>query len=212
MIEKRVYRIEDKDLSTRASVNEQGQKEIVGYAALINTESKPITERINGKIETFQESIDPLAFRNTVIEDCIYCIDHDPSKLIARQSANNLTVQVTEKGLLFRAIPPNTSLANDLIENINVGNYQENSFAFRVKSDKWTRVDGTLKRHITAIDRIVDVSTVINGAYATIIATRNLDNVVIEEGETEVRTEPKQLDKDVIDIDFEFIKLRNRVF
>jgi HK97 family phage prohead protease len=187
MIENRILNIDktDEELVTRSVKTEDGRTEIIGYAAVFNHRSKPITEKINGQLVTYFETIDKRAFDGAEMTDTIYCIDHDPSKLIARASAGNLELKVTEKGLMFRAVLPDTTIAKDLAENIAVGNYYENSFAFRVSSDKFSKdAEGNLYRNITGFKRVADVSTVINGSYSdTAVVSRSIDanfEVIVE--------------------------------
>jgi HK97 family phage prohead protease len=212
MIERRNIKIEDKELQTRSAKNDKGQLEIIGFANLFNHRSKPLVEKIkvNGieRIEKFTETIDQRALDKANMDDVIYTIDHNPSLLVARKSAGNLSLEVTEKGFMFRATPPDTTLAVDLAKNIESGNYQENSFQFRVKSDKWTREEnGMLHRHILEIDRVADVSTVLEGAYSnTDVATRSI-TVDGEVSETPV-IPLNEIEKDTID--FEFLQLKGK--
>lgn len=208
-MEYRKISIEDKELQTRSVKNESGKNEIIGYASLVEHRSKPITEliSINGlppKQETYIETIKRGAFDETIFEDVIYTIDHDPSKLIARSSAGNLHLSVTDKGLSFTANPPDTTIARDLAANIEAGNYTENSFAFKVRDDSWSRVDGVLHRSINKIERVADVSTVLAGAYSnTIVTTRSLS----------MPEEVKEIEHDskTIDLDFEISRFKSKV-
>lgn len=205
MIEVRNFTIEDKEIQTRSAVTADGKKQIIGYASLFNHRSKPITEKINGRSVTYYETINERAMSDTLMDDVIYVIDHDPSKLIARKSAGNLQLSVTERGLMYEATLPNTTLANDLAENVAVGNYQENSFAFRVGKDVWSRDEaGNIHRNILSIDRIIDVSTVVNGAYAdTVLVTRSIDESLLQPVATP-QPEVNEIEKDSIDFDFQF--------
>lgn len=205
MIEQRTILTNDNisgdTITLRAAVNEQGQKEIIAYAALFNSESREITEKVNGQILTFTETISRDAFANTIFDDVLYLVDHRADKLIARQSAKNLEIYVTDTGLMFRAILPDTTLANDLYNNILAGNYSQNSFAFRVKKDEWYKRDGKLYRNILEISQVTDVSTCVNGAYPeTFLATRSLDLDAIEDRTTvEIKEEGSTVSEDETD-------------
>lgn len=206
MIEIRNFKIEDKEIQTRSAVTADGKKQIIGYASLFNHRSKPITEKINNRTVTYYETIDQRAMQDALMEDVVYVIDHNPANLIARRSAGNLSLTVTEKGLMFEATLPDTQIARDLATNIEVGNYTENSFAFRVKDDVWSRDEtGTIHRNILSIDRIIDVSTVVNGAYAdTILVTRSIDESLLEPPSTTQPVLESEIEKDSIDFEFRF--------
>jgi HK97 family phage prohead protease len=207
--------IEFQATETRTETTEDGAKYIIGYAALVNSPSRPITENINGRQETFIETIDQRAFDNAVISDVVYLIDHDPAKLVGRQGAN-LEVKRTDKGLFFRSKVIDTTLSRDLYTAINEGLYKDNSFGFRVSQDEWSRTDGKLYRTIKEISQIVDVSTTIKGAYSEpFVFTRNLaedeikvqPETVIESTQESRNTETNEIEKDKIE--FEFLKLKS---
>src|SRR6267154_308964 len=148
------------------------QRAINGYAAVFNEPSKQLCEYdVNsGSLVTFYEVLMPTAFDNVLRSeslDVIYCIDHDPSRLIARSKANTLQLSVDSYGLNFNALLPNTSTATDLYENIRAKNYQENSFCFTVaeSGETWQEVDGELYRYINNIGGLYDVASVVNPAY-----------------------------------------------
>jgi HK97 family phage prohead protease len=211
ILEQRNFKIEDPELETRTEASEDGAKYILGYAALVNSQSRPITETINGRQETFIETIDSRAFDNAAFEDVVYLIDHDPSKMVGRQGAN-LEVKKTEKGLFFRAKVIDTTLSKDLYVSIQERLYKDNSFSFRVAKDEWSRKDGQLYRTIKEIRSIHDVSTTIKGAYAEpFVFTRSLDENQIQEiTEAPVEIQPNDLEKD--SIEFDMLKLKGEHF
>lgn len=202
-----VEELNENEIQTRAEKNEDGKRKIILYGALFNTQSRYITEKINGETVSFYERILPEAFNDADMQEVIYTIDHSPDKLLARKSAGNFEVQITERGLMGVATIPDetnsTTIQNDTVKNINQGNYKENSFAFRVAKDgdKWERKEGILYRTISRISKVVDLSTVIMGAYAnSMLFVRSLDeSQIVEVNEPEFNPE-LQSDQDYIDL------------
>lgn len=133
-------------------------REINGMAAVFNRDSQ--------KLGWFYERIDPKAFDNCDMSDVIACRNHDPDKVLARTSAETLKLVVDENGVGYRFDAPNTSVGNDTLEDIRVGNISKSSFAFTVKSDKWEKLgNGDELRTILEVDKLYDVSPVTNPAY-----------------------------------------------
>lgn len=149
---------------------------IEGYAALFDSVGTPNPY--------FTESIDRNAFDGCDTSECICCFNHDRSKIVARTSANNLHLEIDDKGLRFRAEVPNTQAGNDLLENIRVGNIQGCSFSFTATEDKWDWRGGKEPDHrtILKIDHLYDVSPVTDPAYQdTSVAQRSIDQHVADE-------------------------------
>jgi hypothetical protein len=187
--------------STGTSSGDTKQRAITGYACVFNQPSKLIAEidDDSGTLITFYEVIMPNAFDDVLRADnldVIYCIDHKQSKLIARTKANSLKLAVDKYGLAFEANVPDTSIANDLYENIRVGNYQENSFCFTVAEpdESWEEKEDGLYRYINKVSGLYDVSSVVNPAYNnTSLSLR---------GKIELKTRYKKL-KEVIKVDLD---------
>jgi HK97 family phage prohead protease len=213
MIERRnIITDNTEETETRAEAQADGTKYIMGYAALVNSASRPITENINGRNVTFIEKIDQRAFDNAVIDDIVYLIDHDPSKLVGRQGAN-LEVKKTDRGLFFKNKVIDTTISRDLYTAIQERLYKENSFAFKVQKDEWYKVDGQLHRNIKEIAQVVDISTTIKGVYAEpFIFTRSLNEEEIKEivQEQTIEVVISETEKDSVDI--EFLRLKSKQF
>jgi len=145
---------------------------VEGYAAVFNSWSNDLGG--------FVERIDPSAFEGVIGKrDVRALVDHDWSKLLARESAGTLELSVDERGLKYKIDLPETSLGRDLNVLIARGDIQENSFAFTVGEDKWTeRQDGTYERTITKVEDLFEVSIVSLPAYNDAkIAQRTLENI-----------------------------------
>jgi hypothetical protein len=145
---------------------------VEGYAAVFNSWSNDLGG--------FVERIDPSAFEGVIGKrDVRALVDHDWSKLLARESAGTLELSVDERGLRYKIDLPQTNLGRDLNVLISRGDIQENSFAFTVGEDKWTeRQDGTYERTITKVEDLFEVSIVSLPAYNDAkIAQRTLENI-----------------------------------
>lgn len=164
-MEKRSYQGSETRIGADAMVVE-------GYAAVFNSWSNDLGG--------FVERIDPSAFEGVIGKrDVRALVDHDWSKLLARESAGTLELSVDERGLKYKIDLPETNLGRDLNVLIARGDIQENSFAFTVGEDKWTeRQDGTYERTITKVEDLFEVSIVSLPAYNDAkIAQRTLENI-----------------------------------
>lgn len=178
-----------KDIQVRAIQPEDSdEKQLEGHAIVFNQRSKIMYDYDSKRY--FEEIILPEAVSDEVLtSNDVYLVrNHNPDMVIARTVAGNLSLSVDEKGLLFRAIIPNTTTANDVYENVRVGNFFENSFAFTVAEDRWEKNedDEVWTRTITKIGAIYDVSVVTNGAYSnTDVAVRSYEKHIESEEEEE---------------------------
>lgn len=150
------------------AISEDGKRYLQGYASVFNQRSKPILE--NGKL--FYEIIDPRAFDDVLKSenlDVKLNFNHERGRVMARTISGTLKLSTDEKGLLFRAEVPNVSYANDVYELVSRGDLFENSFAFIVRKgdDVWTKDNqGNDIRTINRVAKLIDVSVVVDGAYA----------------------------------------------
>ena len=135
---------------------------VEGYALLFETSSDGLK---------FEEVISREALEGVIARSDVFALlNHSKERGILARSINgagSLTLEVDEKGLLYRFDAPNTALGNELLENLRRGEINQSSFAFDVDSDKWERKsDGTWKRTINQIGHLYDVSPVYNAAYS----------------------------------------------
>ena len=98
--------------------------------------------------------------------------NHNDSVLVmARTKNDSLRLTIDDEGLYIEADLIDTQTNRDLYKCIADGLLDEMSFAFTVApdGDKWEYSDDykTVKRDITAIDCLYDVSVVDNGFYET---------------------------------------------
>lgn len=215
MIERRFITNTD-DIETRAETDADGKRTIMGYFALIRSDSVPMWEWINGTFQEYTERISPDAFKETDISDVVYLVEHNQNRVVARTGAN-LKLEVTEKGIFARATIPaageSTSEQEDLVRNVSQRIIRANSFAFTLREGdyEWYRTDGKLFRDIKRISKIHDLTSTLSPAYPeTWVAKRTLnENEIVEKPVVESPEVPVVFDKSVIDLDFEFSLLRD---
>lgn len=157
-IERRVF---------RAELREEGEGEIVGYAAVFNQPS----EDLGG----FVEVIEPGAFRDVLDDDVRALFNHDSNYVLGRNRAGTLGLAEDDRGLESRIKPPATQWANDLLVSMRRGDVDQMSFGFSVETDDWKKDEaGIVRRTIKKIGRLYDVSVVTFPAYPqTTVAVRS---------------------------------------
>ena len=116
---------------------------------------------------------------NTFTEDLIKRSDvilnynHNDEQIIARSvnGEGTLHLEADEKGLYFECKVPNTTLGNDIYENIKLGNLFECSFCFILTKESSQNIykteDGVLVREILSIDGLYDCAICPHGAYSS---------------------------------------------
>ena len=109
--------------------------------------------------------------------------NHNDSVLVmARTKNNSLRLTIDDEGLYIEADLIDTQTNRDLYKCIADGLLDEMSFAFTIApdGDKWEYADDykTVKREISAIDCLYDVSVVDNGFYeSTSVFARTLSRL-----------------------------------
>jgi hypothetical protein len=153
-------------MHTEVRVQKEADKPtmITGYAAVFNKPAKIGS--------SFSEVIRPTAFTRALQEkqDVRALFNHHGGKVLGRTKSGTLRLSVDDKGLRYEIDPPNTTVANDLIESIGRGDIDASSFGFIARGQKWneTKKDGvtTYLREILDAD-LLDVSPVTYPAYAS---------------------------------------------
>lgn len=156
----------------------------------------------------FKESISKDAMKTAEMDDVVFNMNHDNSKICARTLNGSLELSVDDIGLKTRAKLARTTGGKDLYEMIRSGLITTMSFCAYVKKSKWTEsADEELdKREIVEFGRFFDVSAVTFAAYpqTEISAARSTDHV--EEDvkkhfeEKAYRMQIKELDKLMEDV------------
>lgn len=139
----------------------------------------------------FYEVIEPGAFDGCDLDDVLFCVNHDMSKIpLARSRRNNgnSTMKLTTdaKGLHMRAEVDveNNAEARAVYNSIKRGDIDGMSFLFYVESEKWENLLSNMPtRRIQKFKRIREVSAVNSPAYSgTDINARDqasLDNAAL---------------------------------
>jgi HK97 family phage prohead protease len=166
-------------LEIRAA-SETEKPRVRGYAAKFDSES----ENLGNSEYQFREIIAPGAFDEVLNDDVRALFNHDPNLVLARSKGGEgtLTIGQDTTGLWYEFDAPDTQTGRDLMENIRLGNVDQSSFGFTVAADgqKWEeKRDGDgptiIKRTITKISRLFDVSPVTYPAYPdATVAIRSL--------------------------------------
>lgn len=153
------------EVKIRSNEDDMESRTIEGYALKFNTLSQPLYGNY------FVETLDSRCLDNTDMSNVVATFNHDESKLLGR-SGVNLTLTKDDVGLRFKIDLPNTTLANDVLEEVRTGILSQCSFAFTMPADDtadvWSKSnenDVDYKRTILEIDKLYDVSVVTTPAY-----------------------------------------------
>ena len=113
-------------------------------------------------------------------DDVVADFNHSPDNILGRVSAGTLQLKDGPKGLDYVISPvPDTSMGNDVVENVRLGNITGNSFTFAVASggDTWTKDgNGLPLRTVHEASRLFSVGPVVSPAFpdGTTISARSL--------------------------------------
>jgi uncharacterized protein len=115
-------------------------RRLQGYAATFNTPAQ---------IGHFREIINRGAFARSLRggSDILLLSDHDPKKVLARTTADNLVLAEDDRGLHFEATLPETTAANDVLALVTTRTAGGMSFGFLVPAngDSWSGDTRTLR-------------------------------------------------------------------
>jgi HK97 family phage prohead protease len=175
---------EIRSIPVKVEVRENGENGhiVSGYALTFNQPSNDLG---------FIETIDPHALDDVDMSKVFCLYNHNWENVLARTDTKTLVLKIDKKGLHFDCTIPNTTLGNDVFENVRNGNVQGMSFGFNVAEDQWnTNEDGTDTRLVKKIEKLFEISLTCIPAYAdtSVTATRSL-----EQHKNEVRKQ--QLEK-----------------
>lgn len=145
----------------RASKNDDGTTTISGYAVTFNQPSQPIP---------FIEYIDDHALDDVDFSKTLLLYGHDFNKILARADSHTLNIKVDQHGLFFTATLADTTLANDVREDIIAGNLKGCSFGFNIapNSDSWdTDKDGNTIHYVNKISDVAELTITPIPAYTS---------------------------------------------
>ena len=174
----RTYR----DMEIRA-LGDENEMRVEGYATTFNE----FYELWSYDGYTFLEAVDARAFDNCDMSDVIMQYNHE-GRVFARMSNGTLSCKPDDHGLLVNADLGGTELGRELYREIAGGYTTRMSFGFKVKEDVREVVEDhetgaiTIRRTITAIEKLYDVSAVSIPAnpYTEISARSYCDGVIAE--------------------------------
>lgn len=170
-------------------MSENETEVIEGYALKFDRWSDTL-----GWFYPFREKLEPGCLDNADTSNVVALFNHDQSQILGRTGAN-LDLEIDNIGLKFRIKPTNTTLSNDLLENIRSGVINQCSFAFTIPdeddAEEWRENEetGVYERFIKKIDRLYDVSVVTTPAYPdteAVVGARGKEMV------EELRSHPKK--------------------
>lgn len=135
-------------------------RKVSGYAVTFNQPSKPLP---------FTEYIRPGAFDGVDFSEVQLLYAHGFDNILARADSGTLSLKVDDKGLFFVAQIPDTTLGNDVYENIENGNLKGLSFNAQIdqnNGDSWSQTnDGTVIHTITHFSLLNEISLTSIPAY-----------------------------------------------
>ncbi len=140
------------------------------------------SRHISGKAISFETQSNDIGFVETLHRGCItqdlidnsnivFLYNHDYNQVIGRSNKGKgtLNLELRDDGVYFDLEVPNTTMGNDLLENIRLGNINQCSFGFRYANEPDAYVDkkveDTWYRDVYKIGELFDVSAVTFPAY-----------------------------------------------
>ena len=197
MKQTRFIPIENCGLQLRESADGQPSRTVVGRPIMFGVRSVNLTPWSDTRV--VYEILEPGCITQELINrsDVVYNNNHsnDIANMIGRcrNGKGTLTLALREQYVESECDYPNTTVANDTLEQIRLGNVYGMSFAFE---DDWQdtengvsyertneTVDGKVVwlRHVKRITELHDVSIVTNPAYEqTSVATRELGESILK--------------------------------
>lgn len=176
---------------------------------------------ISGKAISFDTQSNDIGFIEILHRGCIsqelidssnivFLYNHDYNQVIARanKGKGTLNIDLRDDGVYFDLDVPNTTMGNDLLENIRLGNITQCSFGFRYANEegayKDEKIDDVWYRNVYKIGELFDLSAVTYPAYDdTYVNARMQERSKMEdklketeEIQEEVRSEEKKDEKD----------------
>jgi HK97 family phage prohead protease len=117
--------------SALRAVSRNGKRTLTGRAASFGN----FSHDLGG----FREVIARNAFNSALRrgDETIFCMNHDPNKIMARTRNGSLRLKQSSGGLDFEADLPPTTAGDDLWKLVQAGLISECSFAFKCLQDSW---------------------------------------------------------------------------
>ena len=183
------------DNHIRATKNIANEHVIEGKAIVFNQQSEYMG---------FYEIIKPEAVEGIDWSKTLLLYDHEFSNILARVDAKNLKISVKKDGVYFQATLNNSTLANDVFNDIKSGNVKGCSFGFTIadNGDYWDFTDDGTPLHIVdKIEAIPELSLTPIPAYTQTSASvvRHLNKLEevrkMAKEEKEIKNEEKPVEE-----------------
>lgn len=199
----RALQDDDKDTTT-----------IQGDAIVYGQPSQPM--------DNFTEIVDSGALDNVDFSNTFLLLDHDYSKVIAKNGVN-MTLTNDNAGLHFTAdLDTSISYVSDVYNLINQGIINSMSFGFTLPDDgsgeQWSEDDnGNVVRLITQIDQLFEISVVTIPAYSDTdveVATRSYEKFIAENNKQDnsnSKGEKRNMEKTIIKPENEETKAQKEI-
>ncbi len=156
-----------------------GRPTMSGVASVFNERAK--VKLPDGRI--VMEQVAPTAFQKSLTRSDIFLLwQHDMATPLARTGAGNLDLRVTDRGLEFDAVLPNTQAARDAAALVRSGIVDKCSFGFVLPPSGGDKIsferDGTILRTLTNVG-LRELSIVSSPAYQTTSAVVRSDALTL---------------------------------
>lgn len=117
----------------------------------------------------FKERVLPGAFDEVLGSDphVLHLWDHDSRYILSSTRNKTLELRIDPLGLHYWSKVAPTSYAADLRILLERQDISQSSFAFTVEEDEWDEEDGFIRRSISKVKDLYDVTTTAMGAYPT---------------------------------------------
>ena len=213
MKQTRFIPIEECNLQVREDVNGQPSRTVVGHPIVYGVRSVNLTPWSDTRVVF--EILEPGCITQDVFDrsDVIYNNNHSTriEDMIGRcyKGKGTLSIKPGERNVEISCDYPNTTVGNDTLEQIRLGNVFGMSFAFR---DDWEdtengvsyeRTNETIDgkevwlRHVKRIVELYDVANVTHPAYEqTDVATREQADAINDAIEAQLKREAGQQETD----------------
>lgn len=181
--------------TARVEVRESEDRKGIGGVA--------IPTGVSADIGRFTEEIAPEAVRHAIEEgwDVRGLFNHDPNLVLARTKSGTMELRASKKGMEFD-IPEMPSARADVLEAVERGDVDGNSFSFNVAVEEWDEGEEDEKPHrtIKRFSRLFDLGPVTFPAYEgqTVVSTRALDHVRRVETAFAARVIPENVSTEIV--------------
>ncbi len=174
----------------RVEDGEDGRK-IIGHAAVWDS----LSEELWG----WHERVARGAFVKTIQNDDVRALfNHDVNYVLGRNKSGTLSMREDDRGLAVEIDPPDTAVANSVLESIRRGDVSQMSIGFEAITEEWDQSDKDNPLRTLTEVKLWDVSPVTYPAFVdTDVAVRTLDAWRVEHAEPPVRRKVQRRHKKI---------------